>query len=65
MAALLARAALLGSAAWLTLVGLLSIPLLIALLMLYGLTEVVADLGATAMVPDLVPPIGCRPPTDG
>ena len=56
VAALLARAALLGSAAWLTLVGLLSIPLLIALLMLYGLTEVVADLGATAMVPDLVPP---------
>lgn len=56
VAALLARAALLGSAAWLTLVGLLSIPLLIAVLMLYGLTEVVADLGATAMVPDLVPP---------
>ena len=53
--ALLVRgAALLGGTAA-ALFDVLSIPLLMALVLAYGVTEVVADLAATALVPDLVP----------
>lgn len=49
------RAAVLGVAAVLGLGGGLSMPLLLAIALLYGVTEVFADLGATSIVPDLVP----------
>lgn len=55
IAALTARAILLAGAAGLAVTGFLSVPLLVALALAYGATEVVADLGATAIVPDLVP----------
>lgn len=53
--ALLARAGLLAAGAVLAHAGLLSIWALIVLLLLYGVTEVFADLGAGSIVPDLVP----------
>ncbi len=53
--ALGARAVLLAVAALLDLAGLLTMPLLVVVVLLYGVTEVFADLGATAIVPDLVP----------
>ena len=49
------RAAVLGVAAVLGLGGGLSMPLLLAIALLYGVTEVFADLGATSIVPALVP----------
>lgn len=49
------RAGVLGVAAVLGLGGGLSMPLLLAIALLYGVTEVFADLGATSIVPDLVP----------
>ena len=52
--ALSVRAGLLAGAAGLAAADLLSMPLLIALALTYGATEVVADLGATSIVPDLV-----------
>lgn len=53
--ALSLRAAVLGVAALLGFSGGLSMPLLLALTLLYGVTEVFADLGASSIVPDLVP----------
>lgn len=53
--ALLVRAALLGTAALLAAQGLLTMPLLLAVALVYGATEVLADLGATSILPDLVP----------
>jgi len=53
--ALTARAAVLGVGAALSATGRLTMPVLIALLLIYGTTEVFADLGATSIVPDLVP----------
>ena len=53
--ALGARAAVLGAAAVLSMAGVLSMPLLLGLALLYGVTEVFADLGATSIIPDLVP----------
>lgn len=49
------RAAVLGVVAVLGLGGGLSMPLLLAIALLYGVTEVFADLGATSIVPALVP----------
>lgn len=49
------RAGVLGVAAVLGLGGGLSMPLLLAIALLYGVTEVFADLGATSIVPALVP----------
>ncbi|MFT4294464.1 MAG: MFS transporter [Micropruina sp.] len=49
------RAAVLAAAAVLSLTGRLSMPALLAIALIYGVTEVFADLGATAIVPDLVP----------
>ncbi len=56
IASLAARAALLGAAAWIVAADLLTMPLLVTIVLAYGVTEVVADLGASAIVPDLVPP---------
>ena len=53
--ALVARAALLAAGAALGAFGALSMPLLVAVVLAYGVTEVFADLGATSIVPDLVP----------
>ncbi|ROR97069.1 putative MFS family arabinose efflux permease [Salana multivorans] len=53
--ALVIRAGLLAGGAVLGGLGLLSMQLLVALTLAYGITEVVADLGATSIVPDLVP----------
>lgn len=53
--ALTTRATLLAVVAALALADQLSIALLIALALAYGTTEVFADLGANAIVPDLVP----------
>lgn len=53
--ALTVRAILLAGAAWLATTGHLSMPLLLGVVLAYGVTEVVADLGATSIVPDLVP----------
>lgn len=54
IAALLGRAALLAALAIATALGWLSVPLLAGVVLLYGVTEVFADLGATAIVPQLV-----------
>lgn len=52
--ALAARAGVLLAAALLSLAGQLTMPLLVVVVLLYGVTEVFADLGATSIVPDLV-----------
>lgn len=53
--ALAARAVLLGAGAALALTDNLSIPVLVVLVLVYGVTEVFADLAQTSLVPDLVP----------
>ncbi len=53
--ALTARAALLAAATWLAATGSLTMPRLLAVALAYGVTEVLADLAARALVPDLVP----------
>lgn len=55
LAGLTARAALLAVGAWLAATDALTLPLLVALVLAYGATEVVVDLGSAALVPDLVP----------
>lgn len=54
LAGLTARAALLAVGAWLAATDALTLPLLVALVLAYGATEVVVDLGSAALVPDLV-----------
>lgn len=53
--ALVTRAVVLAAAALLSLSGRLTMPLLLAAVLLYGVTEVFADLGANSILPDLVP----------
>ncbi|MGC3995977.1 MAG: MFS transporter [Propionicimonas sp.] len=53
--ALSARAAVLGLGGWLGASGGLTMTWLVLLVLAYGVTEVFADLGATSIVPDLVP----------
>ncbi|HYQ75383.1 MFS transporter [Cellulomonas sp.] len=53
--ALAARAALLVAAAVLVAAGGMSVPALVALVLLYGATDVLVDLAESALVPDLVP----------
>ena len=53
--ALLARAALLVAGTWAAVAGALTMPVLVGLVLLYGITEVFADLAQTSLVPDLVP----------
>jgi len=53
--ALLARAALLAAGTWAALADALTMPVLVGLVLLYGITEVFADLAQTSLVPDLVP----------
>ncbi len=53
--ALFARAGVLGLGAWLGATGGLTMVWLVLLVLAYGATEVFADLGATSIVPDLVP----------
>lgn len=53
--ALVGRAAVLGTGAALAGTGRLSMVWLVLLVLAYGITEVFADLGATSIVPDLVP----------
>ena len=55
VAALTVRAVVLALGAGLSAAGALSMPVLIGLLLIYGTTEVFADLGASSIVPDLVP----------
>ncbi len=55
MAALLGRTALLSAAALLAATGHLTMPVLVGLVLVYGVTAIVAELGEAAMVPDLVP----------
>ncbi|GIG40266.1 MFS transporter [Cellulomonas phragmiteti] len=55
MVGLGARALLLAAGAWLAVTGALTLPVLVGLVLAYGVTEVVVDLGSTAMIPDLVP----------
>lgn len=52
--ALFVRAAVLGVAALAAAMSLLSIPVLLVLVLVYGTTEVFADLGASSILPDLV-----------
>jgi len=54
-AALGVRAAILGAAVVVVATGHLTMPFLVALSLVYGLTEVFADLAGGAIVPDLVP----------
>ncbi|HEX5336562.1 MAG TPA: MFS transporter [Propionicimonas sp.] len=54
--ALSVRAGVLATGAALGFTGALTMPLLVCLVLAYGATEVFADLGATSIVPDLVPP---------
>jgi MFS family permease len=54
--ALSVRAVVLATGAALGFTGALTMPLLVCLVLAYGVTEVFADLGATSIVPDLVPP---------
>jgi MFS family permease len=49
------RAGVLATGAALGFTGALTMPLLVCLVLAYGATEVFADLGATSIVPDLVP----------
>jgi MFS family permease len=53
--ALAVRATVLATAAALAATGALSMTWLVGLVLAYGVTEVFADLGATSIVPDLVP----------
>lgn len=53
--ALAVRAGALAGGAALGFAGALTMPLLVTLVLVYGATEVFADLGATSIVPDLVP----------
>lgn len=53
--ALFARAAIVAAGAVLSATGALTMAWLVGLLLAYGVTEVFADLGATSIVPDLVP----------
>jgi len=53
--ALAVRAGVLATGAVLGFTGALTMPLLVCLVLAYGATEVFADLGATAIVPELVP----------
>ena len=53
--AMAARAALLAVGAWLLLTGHMTMALLVAIVLAYGVTEVFADLAQSALVPDLVP----------
>lgn len=53
--ALAVRSGVLGIGAGLGATGRLTLPLLVLLVLLYGVTEVFADLAATSIVPDLVP----------
>ncbi len=53
--ALALRAGVLAATAFLSLSGRLTMPLLLAAVLLYGVTEVFADLGANSILPDLVP----------
>lgn len=53
--ALVVRAGVLGLGAWLGASGALTMAWLVLLVLAYGATEVFADLGATSIVPDLVP----------
>lgn len=53
--ALGARALVLAAGAGLGFAGALTMPLLVGVVLVYGVTEVFADLGATSIVPDLVP----------
>lgn len=55
VAALVVRSGVLAGGAALAFAGQLSMPLLLAIALIYGITEVFADLGATAIIPDLVP----------
>ncbi|WP_432456988.1 MFS transporter [Cellulomonas iranensis] len=55
IAGLAARAALLAVGGWLAATDALTLPLLVGLVLAYGVTEVVVDLAAGAIVPDLVP----------
>ncbi len=55
IAGLAARAALLAVGGWLAASDALTLPLLVGLVLAYGVTEVVVDLAAGAIVPDLVP----------
>lgn len=55
-AALAARAVLLAGATTLAVTGRLTLPLLVVVVLAYGVTEVLADLAATALVPELVDP---------
>lgn len=50
------RAGVLAIGAALGFTGALTMPILVCLVLAYGATEVFADLGATSIVPDLVPP---------
>ena len=54
MVALTARAVLLGGGAVLAAAGHLTMPWLLVIVLLYGVTAVVADLGEASIVPDLV-----------
>jgi predicted MFS family arabinose efflux permease len=54
ISALVARAVLLAAGAVVAMAGHMSVPVLIGLLLLYGVTAVIADLGEAAIVPDLV-----------
>lgn len=53
--ALVARAVLLAGASAVAVTGHLSIAVLVALLLAYGVTEVFADLAGSSLVPDIVP----------
>ncbi|WP_136518098.1 MFS transporter [Cellulomonas telluris] len=55
LAALAARAVVLGAGAWLAATGRLTLPVLAVLVLAYGVTEVLADLASAAMLPTLVP----------
>lgn len=55
VAALLARAALLGGAVALAATGRMTVPALLLLVLAYGVTDVLTDLAQSALVPDVVP----------
>ncbi|HEY0120098.1 MAG TPA: MFS transporter [Cellulomonas sp.] len=54
MSALVARSVLLAGACALTVAGHLTMPMLLVVVLLYGVTAVIAELGETSIVPDLV-----------
>lgn len=55
MTALLGRTVLLAAGAVLAATGHLTMPVLVGLVLVYGVTAIVAELGEAAIVPDLVP----------